>query len=73
MAAHAARGGAVLGICGGLQMLGEALLDPHGIDGAARGLGLLPWSQAFAAGKTVRRSAARFGDVAGAWSRICPA
>ena len=31
--AHAARGGAVLGICGGLQMLGEALIDPHGIDG----------------------------------------
>src|SRR5574343_712908 len=32
VAAHAAAGGRVLGICGGLQMLGEALLDPHGID-----------------------------------------
>ncbi|MFS2168026.1 cobyric acid synthase, partial [Variovorax sp. Varisp62] len=35
VAAHAERGGAVLGICGGLQMLGEALVDPHGIDGNA--------------------------------------
>ena len=42
IAAHAAQGGAVLGICGGLQMLGEALIDPHGIDGNAPGLGLLP-------------------------------
>ena len=30
----------MLGICGGLQMLGEALIDPHGIDGNAPGLGL---------------------------------
>ena len=28
--AFAGQGGAVLGICGGLQMLGEALIDPHG-------------------------------------------
>ena len=27
--------GRVLGICGGLQMLGEALIDPHGLDGNA--------------------------------------
>ncbi len=32
----------MLGICGGQQMLGEALTDPHGIDGNAPGLGLLP-------------------------------
>ena len=37
IATHAAAGGAVLGICGGLQMLGEALSDPHGVDGAAYG------------------------------------
>lgn len=70
VAAHAGRGGAVLGICGGLQMLGEALLDPHGIDGAAEGLGLLPLSTTFAASKTVRRSASQFGEVAGAWSAL---
>ena len=32
IAAHAARGGRVLGICGGLQMLGEALIDVHGVE-----------------------------------------
>jgi adenosylcobyric acid synthase len=29
---HAAQGRGVLGICGGLQMLGQRLLDPHGVE-----------------------------------------
>ena len=44
LAAHVRRGGAVLGICGGLQMLGRRLADPSGIEGPpaeAEGLGLL--------------------------------
>ena len=44
IAAHLRRGGAVLGLCGGYQMLGRAIHDPDGIEGApgtARGLGLL--------------------------------
>jgi adenosylcobyric acid synthase len=56
IAAHAAQGGAVLGICGGLQMLGEALIDPHGIDGNAPGLGLLPLVTVFELDKTVQRT-----------------
>ena len=60
VAAHAAGGGAVLGICGGLQMLGEALMDPHGIDGNAPGLGLLPLVSVFEAEKTVCRTVSRF-------------
>lgn len=32
IARHAKAGGAVLGICGGLQMLGEALVDPDGVE-----------------------------------------
>ena len=67
VAAHAAAGGAVLGICGGLQMLGEALVDPHGIDGNAPGLGLLPLVTQFAREKTVRATQARFGTVRGPW------
>src|SRR3990167_7055279 len=60
MAEHAALGGAVLGVCGGLQMLGEALIDSHGIDGNAPGLGLLPLVTAFAQDKTVRHTTATF-------------
>ena len=42
--AHVRRGGRVLGICGGYQMLGRRIADPHGIEGTpgeASGLGLL--------------------------------
>ncbi len=44
IAAHVRRGGHVLGICGGYQMLGHVVRDPEGIEGAAGempGLGLL--------------------------------
>ncbi len=70
IAAHAGAGGRVLGICGGLQMLGEALVDPHGIDGNAPGLGLLPLVTVFEPRKTVRRARQVFGPVVGAWSAL---
>ena len=70
VAAHAATGGRVLGICGGLQMLGEALIDPHGIDGNAPGLGLLPLVTVFEMDKTVQRRSARFDAVTGSWSAL---
>ena len=70
IAAHAARGGRVLGICGGLQVLGEALHDPGGVDGAARGLGLLPLQTTFAADKLVRHTTARFDALAPPWRAL---
>jgi adenosylcobyric acid synthase len=44
IAAHIRRGGHVLGICGGFQMLGQSVADPGGVDGASAqvaGLGVL--------------------------------
>jgi adenosylcobyric acid synthase len=41
---HLRYGGKVLGICGGFQMLGNTLSDPHGLEGdsgISKGLGLL--------------------------------
>ncbi|MBP9905341.1 MAG: cobyric acid synthase [Rhodoferax sp.] len=70
VAAHAAQGGAVLGICGGLQMLGETLVDPVGMDGSAPGLGLLPLQTRFALTKSVRHTRSVFSDsMAGASAR----
>lgn len=44
IAAHVRRGGHVLGLCGGYQMLGRTIADPDGVEGppaTAEGLGLL--------------------------------
>ena len=70
VAAHAVGGGMVLGICGGLQMLGEALIDPHSIDGNAPGLGLLPLVTVFAPDKTVRHTEASFTALRGPWRAL---
>lgn len=67
---HAAGGRPVLGVCGGLQMLGDALLDPHGVDGEGQGLGLLPLTTRFAADKRLCPTRARFAATSGAWSAL---
>jgi adenosylcobyric acid synthase len=74
VAQHAAQDGVVLGVCGGLQMLGEALIDTEGVEpmglGNAPGLGLLPLVTAFDAEKTVRHAECRFGSLAGQWAAL---
>lgn len=48
----------IMGICGGLQMLGQHLEDPQGVEGlagGAAGLGLLPLTTVMAREKTLRR------------------
>ena len=56
--AHASRGGAVLGICGGFQMLGRTIGDPDGVEGSrgarAEGLGLLDVRTEFGSDKVLR-------------------
>ena len=54
---HLRYGGKVLGICGGLQMLGEQVHDPLGLEGPAgssAGLGLLAFSTTLAQEKQLR-------------------
>jgi adenosylcobyric acid synthase len=54
--AHHRRGGAVLGICGGYQMLGRTISDPEGIEGppgTVAGLGLLKVETLLSSGKAL--------------------
>ncbi len=66
--AHARAGGAVLGICGGYQMLGDLVADPKGIEGQVtheNGLGLLPISTLLAEEKQTRVCEAKVTGVEG--------
>ncbi|RMX06884.1 cobyric acid synthase [Corticibacter populi] len=67
VARHAQAGRPVLGICGGLQMLGESLVDPGDVQGNQPGLGLLPLVTGFEPVKTVRRVTHRLGMLEGPW------
>ena len=62
LAAHRARGGRVLGVCGGYQMLGLAVADPHHVEGGGEeaGLGLLPVTTRLGREKVTRRVRARW-------------
>jgi adenosylcobyric acid synthase len=79
ISAHAAQGLPVLGLCGGLQMLGEALMDPQGVehggsapqqDGPVPGLGLLPLITHFERDKLLRETRAAFSSCAGPWQAL---
>jgi adenosylcobyric acid synthase len=71
---HAAQGRPVLGICGGLQLLGLCLEDPHGLEGAGAvtvdGLGLLSVKTRFESPKRVLKTAASFMLPPGPWERL---
>ncbi|MER8422322.1 cobyric acid synthase [Mesorhizobium sp. M1403] len=62
LAAHRKRGGHIVGICGGFQMLGHSVRDPDGIEGSVtetQGLGLLDVETVMEPEKTVRNVSAR--------------
>jgi adenosylcobyric acid synthase len=59
IARHHASGRPVLGVCGGYQMLGREIADPHGLEGASstvKGLGLLDISTVMEPEKAVRNA-----------------
>ena len=66
------RGTPIAGICGGFQMLGQRLCDPHGVEAPAgtevAGLGLLPLTTTFSTEKSTRRVRGRVVGAAGAWA-----
>ncbi|MFL5283009.1 MAG: cobyric acid synthase [Rhodopila sp.] len=67
IAAHRRRGGVVLGLCGGYQMLGTTISDPEAIEGppgSASGLGLLQVETVLSAEKRLVRVAGRSADGA---------
>ena len=62
LARHLRYGGKLIGICGGLQMLGRAVHDPHGIEGeagASDGLGWLDLETTLESGKQLRQVSGR--------------
>jgi adenosylcobyric acid synthase len=67
---RARRGAPVLGICGGLQMLGERIRDDAGVDGSADGLGLLALETAFAAAKRTELTVTRFASLPHPWAAL---
>ncbi|HEX4181090.1 MAG TPA: cobyric acid synthase [Caulobacteraceae bacterium] len=71
IAAHVRRGGRVLGICGGFQMLGRRIADPEGVEGPAghaEGLGLLDVETVMSPAKTLRTVSGVVADGGGAFT-----
>jgi adenosylcobyric acid synthase len=58
----------LLGICGGMQMLGERLVDAGDVDGDAVGLGLLPLETTFSMTKIVSGIETRFDVLPAPWA-----
>ncbi|MCB0095620.1 MAG: cobyric acid synthase, partial [Caldilineaceae bacterium] len=67
-------GSAVVGICGGYQMLGERLVDPLGIEGplgsSVAGLGLLPVATTFQPQKATNQSTFRWQNLDAPWALL---
>lgn len=64
---HLRYSGKLLGICGGFQMLGSAIHDPHGLEGvagSAEGLNLLAFETTLQAHKCLRQVSGFFADQA---------
>jgi adenosylcobyric acid synthase len=66
IAAHAAAGKPLVGICGGFQMLGSEIRDPHHVESDiefVRGLNLLEFSTVLQSEKVTRQATARLAKL----------
>ncbi|MFN8638365.1 MAG: cobyric acid synthase [Dehalococcoidia bacterium] len=67
-----ASGAAILGVCGGYQMLGERIEDPGGVEAApgttVAGLGLLPVATVFTGDKRTVRASGHVATSSGPWT-----
>lgn len=70
IALHAQARRPVLGLGGGMQMLGEALIDTEDIAGNGPGLGLLPLVSVLDSASTVAPVRVQFGAVIGHWAPL---
>jgi adenosylcobyric acid synthase len=67
---EASRGTRILGICGGLQMLGESLVGRAGVEGDGVGLGLLPVRTTFERTKRTERVDVAFSRLPEPWREL---
>ncbi len=69
---HAAAGKPVFGVCGGYQMLGQSVSDPHHAEegGEIRGMELLPVATVFGKQKTRTQISGHFQQVNGIFSNL---
>jgi adenosylcobyric acid synthase len=70
---YSQNGGAVVGICGGYQMLGEVIHDPEHVESksdSAPGLGLLPIETVFAGDKATHQARARVHNAPGWFANL---
>jgi len=72
--AHARSGRPLLAVCGGLQMIGERVDDPLGVEGGhagtTAGLGLLPLATRLEPAKRLARTRWPVATLDGAWSAL---
>jgi adenosylcobyric acid synthase len=70
IATHIAANKPTLAICGGLQMLGRDVRDPHAVEGHAAGLQLLPYTTEMQRIKRCRRGSYVMSGLSGYWQAL---
>jgi adenosylcobyric acid synthase len=60
----------VLGVCGGCMLLGGEITDPHGVEGATQGLGLLELRTEIEPAKLTRKVTVELPDLGDPWAAL---